>query len=341
MQSSKKSKAMYYKSDWPEVGLPTALNKPRSSAGFNTNLGDGRWVKETRISNIVSRWVAKQSGFESNLYRFPVWSLYWEIYDTDSNLLTVRLDAPPLLELVDEAVRQLTDVLPWDTAYVFAKLVKDEPLYDALYQVGFEEVEHRCIYRCHVRDIVFKTALFAQDGIRFTSLAAIAPKQLPAYRQQILDICREAFEGKGHSRHFTDPILLKRQPGIAYILDVMALNFEYVMPDHFLVAVDTGSDQVCGFSVVGKKTGLGEDVYTQLLSVVSQTYRGRGIYRGLTSLMPRILPQDATLLNVTHAGNRATHRAYQNSGRVHLVDTVVLRRFYDGASGSISGGVDA
>lgn len=332
---------MYYRSDWPEVGLPTALNKPRSSASFNTNLDDGRWVKETRTSNAISRWVAKQSQFESNLYGFPVWSLYWEIDDADSNLLTVRLDAPPLLELVDEAVCQLTDVLPWGIAYVFAKLVKDEPLCAAMCQVGFEEVEHRCIYRCQVRDIVSRAVLLAQDGIQFTSLAATAPEQLRAYRQQILDICREAFEVKGHSRHFTDPILLKQRPGVAYILDVMALNFEHVMPDRFLVAVDTGSDQVCGFSVVGKKPGLGEDVYTQLLSAVRQTHRGRGIYRGLTSLMARIMPQDATLLNVTHTDNRAIQRAYQGSGRTHLADTVVLRRVYDDVSGLTPGGINA
>jgi len=108
----------------------------------------------------------------------------------------------------------------------------------------------------------------------------------------------------------------------------MALNFEQVTPSHFLVAVDIGSGQVCGFSAVGKKPGLKEDTYTQLLSAVQKAYRGRGIYRGLTHLLSQTLPQDATLLNIVHTDNRAIQRAYRDSGRAHLADTVVLRRVY-------------
>ena len=101
----------------------------------------------------------------------------------------------------------------------------------------------------------------------------------------------------------------------------MKLNFRYVPAHHFLVAIDRRVNDICGFSVIGKK---GKH-YKQLLSAVQQAYRGQGVYGALTSLLSQTLPQDATLLNVTHADNRAMQKAYRRSGRVHLVDTVVLR----------------
>ena len=33
-----------------------------------------------------------------------------------------------------------------------------------------------------------------------------------------LEICQEAFENEGYSRHFTDPVLKERLPGVAYIV---------------------------------------------------------------------------------------------------------------------------
>jgi ribosomal protein S18 acetylase RimI-like enzyme len=317
---------MYYRSDWPEVGLPAALGQSRS-VDLTVRLDDGQgWVQETEVSGATFRWVVTPSKFESNLYGFPVWNLHLEVDDADDNVLAPRLDSAILQESVNDGARQLSDASPWGAAYVCSKLIRDEPLYSALRRVGFEEVEHRRLYTCRVGDIVPGQLQFSEGSIRFTSLAEIAPEQSPSYREQILDICREAFEGKGHSRHFTDPILLERLPGMAYILAVMELNFEQVPLNRFLVAMDTDSDEACGFSVLGKKPGLEEDVYTQLLSAVRKAYRGQGIYRGLTSLLAQKLPQDAKLLNVTHVGNRAIQRAYQGSGRVHLADTVVLRR---------------
>lgn len=317
---------MYYRSDWPEVGLPAALNELSSAVC----LGDGEgWLHETEIAGAMCRWIATQNEFESNLYGFPIGSLRLEIDDTDGSVLAAQLDSPVLRESVIEGTCQLSDASPWGAAYVSAKVVEDEPLCDALRRVGFEQVESRRIYHCRARDIISKASPFAEDSVCFTSLAAIDTKQLPAYRQQILDICREAFGEKGHSRHFRDPVLLERLPGIAYILAVMDLNFEHVAPGHFLVAVDASSDRVCGFSVIGRKPGLIGDTYTQLLSAVQKAYRGRGVYRGLTHLMSQTLPQGATLLNVTHVDNRAMQRAYQGSGRVHLADVVVLRRACD------------
>ena len=179
-----------------------------------------------------------------------------------------------------------------------------------------------------MRNIAARGPSFAEDSIRFTSLAEISPEQHSCYHQQILKICREAFEGKGHSRHFIDPVLRERLPGVAYMLAIMNLNFEHIAPDHFLVAIDSCSDYVCGFSVVGKKIGFKEDVYTQLLSAVRKTYRSQGIYRRLTHILSQVLPLNATLLNVTHINNYDIQRAYQGSGRVHLADTVVLRRVF-------------
>jgi hypothetical protein len=313
---------MYYRSDWPEIGLSTALTE-RCPVD-----DDQGWRQETKVAAGMLRWVATQSKFESNLYGLPMWNLRLEIEDADGDLLTAQLNSALLQKYVNDRVRQLLDTPPWRDAYVSSKLVKGEPLYDALLQVGFQEIEHRRLYTCKIRDLVARQSPFSESNIRFTSLAAIAPEQLSSYQEQILDICREAFDQKGHSRHFTDPALLERLPGIAYTLAVMELNFEHVAPHHFLVAADIGSEQVCGFSAVGKKPGLEEDTYTQLLSAVRNAYRGRGIYRGLTYLLSQTLPQEATLLNVTHVGNRAIQRAYQDSGRVCLADTVISRRVF-------------
>ncbi len=315
---------VYYRSDWPEAGLPKALNEQRLVAFTNRDRG---WVEETQISGVTFRWVASQSEFESNLYGFPMWSFRLEIDDADSDMLTARPDGARLREYVNEIVRKLLDVSPWDAACVYSKVVKDEPLHTALLQIGFEEVEYRRLYTCKIRDITSKPPSSSARIIQLASLATITPERLSYYREHILEICREAFV-VGYSRHFTDPALSNQLSGIKYILAAMKLNFEHVLPHHFLVAVDTDSGQVCGFSAIGRKPGLAEDVYTQLLSAVRKTYRGQRIYRGLTHLLSKTLPGDATLLNVTHVDNRAIQRAYQDSGRVHLADTVVLRRVF-------------
>ena len=145
----------------------------------------------------------------------------------------------------------------------------------------------------------------------------------------MLDICREAFGRKGFSRHFTDPFLLERRPGLDYILAAMQLNFDRLPPAGFLVALHGDADRVAGFSVFGEKPGLTGATHTQLLSAVRADYRGRGVYGGLTRLLWQSLPRDATLLNVTHADNREMQSAYHKSGRVRLADTVILRRIFD------------
>ena len=324
---------MHYRSDWPEVGWSTPLReqplREQPPGRVAASVDDHQaWAQETRFAGAVFRWIATHSEFESQLYGLPIWNLRIEVDDPAGNLLTAGLDTPALRQFVSERACQLFDLSPWGGAYVSVKVVRDEPLYGALRQLGYGKVEHRRIYACKVRDIVCGVSASAKSRIRFTSLAAVGPDRISAYREQVLDICREAFEEKGHSRHFLDPVLLERSPGIAYILAVMALNFEHATPDHFLVANDVSSDRVCGFSVVGSKPGLEGDVYAQLLSAVRAAYRGQGIYRGLSHLLSRTLPQDATLLNVTHVDNLAMQRAYRDSGRVHVADVVVLRRMY-------------
>ena len=333
---------MYYRSDWPEIGLPIALGESKF-ADSAAHLDKGQdIVQETRVSGAMFRWFTTKSGFESSLYGFPIWSLRLEIEDADGGgVLTEQLNSTILRETVYQDIRQLSDTSPWGAAYVSSKVVKDEPLYHALRQVGFEEVEHRCLYSCRIGDIAPCQPKFSAEPIRLTSLAEVASERVLSYRAQILNICRNAFEKRGHTRHFIDPVLLKRLPGIDYILAVMKLNFEHVLPNHFLVALDTETEQVCGFTAIGKKPGLAEGVYTQLLSATRKASRGKGIYHGLTQLLSQTLPQDVVLLNVTHADNGTIQRIFQYSGRVHLADTVVLRRVYGDISGSMPGGIDA
>jgi hypothetical protein len=194
--------------------------------------------------------------------------------------------------------------------------------------MDFVPVEQRRIFRCKVRDLAGWQVAQTPDVLLATSLAAVDPERRASFREQILGICKQAFEDRGMSRHFTDPILLARHPGIAYIMALMQKNFAHVQLDRFLVVIESKTDEVCGFSVIGRKPGLGETTFTQLLSAVLRAYRGQGVYRVLTRLLSETLPQDATLLNVVQTGNRAIQRAYQGSGRLHLADTVVLRRVF-------------
>jgi len=176
---------MYYRSDWPEVGLPTPLIES-SLIHFNTCLDNRDWVQETKVSETTFRWVATKSEFESYLYKFPVWNLRLEVDDADYILLSDRLDNVSLHSNIKDAFRQLLDALPCDRAYVSSKVVMDEPLYDALLQFGFEEVEHRRLYMCRVSDLTSRPSPSSLRGIRFTSLAATTPEQVSTYREHTM-----------------------------------------------------------------------------------------------------------------------------------------------------------
>ena len=317
--------SLHYRSDWPEVGWSRPLKENVAAHQSNNQ----HWRMETIISGVKFRWVVIRSEFESNLYRLPIWSLHLEIEELSAGeALTPQLEHPILQKALVSELRQLLHAPPWGkTAYVVSKLLKTEPLYQALLHAGFQEIECRRLYHCKIRDIATQNSAFAGENVYFSSLAAVSKEEHSMYREQILCICKEVFL-KGYSRYFTDPVLLERQPGIAYILAMMQLNFERVPPSHFLIAVDRTKNRVCGFSVIGKKSGFEEAQYTQLLSAVQKTYQGQGIYRGLTRCLSKIMPQHAMLLNVTHEENLAIQQAYQKSGRVHLADTVVMRKLY-------------
>lgn len=322
--------AVYYRSDWPEVGF-SAAPSDQSPESSKTSAADNMgWVRAIEIPDVTIRWVACQDKLESNLYGFPIWNLHLEITSTtENNSSTFPFNISSIQDFIAQTTRQLLETSPWGTAYVCSKLVVGEPPYFALREVGFEEVERRRIYRCKIRDIASRSMPFQDTHIQFVSLADISSEYLSDYREQILDVCREAFAEEGHSRYFVDAILIERQPGLIYILAMMKLNFSRLALENFLIAIDTRNNFVCGFTVYGKKHGFGGDLYTQLLSAVRKAYRGRGIYRGLTCLLSRFLPPNTTLLNVTHTNNHAIQRAYHNSGRQYLIDTVVLRRFYN------------
>ena len=56
------------------------------------------------------------------------------------------------------------------------------------------------------------------------------------------------------------------------------------------------------------------------------TYCGQEIYRNLTNFFSQTLPPETSPSNVTHIDNHKIQRAHAASGRMHLADTVVLRR---------------
>lgn len=318
----------YYRSDWPEVGLLSPLTEEKKSASAPKLQKNEGWIQKRQISGAVLRWIATENEFESRLYKFPIWEIHLVVDDPDTSRLNGRLSGGLLFEMVNRETRRILSTPPWDDAYVCAKLVRGEPLYKALLQLGFEEVENRRLYACKIQDLKSEThSTRFEENIGFTSLSSAPPEQVMVYHKQILDICREVFKS-GYTRHFSDSFLLKRRPGLDYILAVMELNFKHVDPHHFFIAVDNHLSRVCGFTAVGKKSGVKDNIYTQLLSGVSRDYRGRGIYRGLTRLLSRTFPPDAGLLNVTHVENQKIQRAYKDSGRIHVADTALLRRIF-------------
>lgn len=316
---------MYHRSDWPEAGLTSAWEEGDWARALSRPADADGWARETRVGDLVVRWSANRNTFESQLYRFGMWELRVEA--DGARAATPRsaaLDA--LREHLASEIGGVLESLPGQVDYLYSKVVGAEPLQRALSGLGFREVEHRRLYRTTVSELAPATRPDAAGGIRYGTLAD-APGQVQArQREEILDLCREAFGQQGHSRHYTDPALLARLPGLAYTLAVMQLNFDRLAPSDFLVAVDSGRGRVCGFSVLEEKAGLPGKVYTQLLSAVGRDHRGRGIYQGLTELLRRRLPADAQLLNVTHAENRSMQNAYRQSGRVHLADTTIMRR---------------
>jgi hypothetical protein len=315
---------MYYRSDWPEVGLagPLQENSPRSTSHQQEAAPD--WSHESHAAGIGLRWSASQDRFESNLYNIPVWHLRLEVEPIDGAALADPAGSGLSAALAADLERVLESRV-WSPAYVCSTVLKAEPLYQALADSGFTEIEERCVYRTPMQEFAARPWPTVDDSVAIRSLADFPEDRHAAIREQILDVSFDAFSSAGHSRHFTDPFLYERRPGLAYITAAMVLNFERLGPSAFLVAIEKKSGLVCGFSVVGKKPGLSASMYTQLLSAARPTFQGRDIYLRVTRRLAEMLPADATLLNVTHASNMPMQMAYQRSGRKHLADTTAMR----------------
>jgi len=312
----------HYQSDWAEAGSPHPLNN--HAAGDRS----GQCVYEKKVSGADFRWNMRENKFESEFYGFRLLELQLEVDDPGRVFLNDQMDNQGLhRETYNETAEVIRNHVRGES-YLYSRLVRHEPLSSALARLDFREVELRRIFGCRFGDLKgFRSESFSDFVIRYCTLADFPSKQVPELREQILEVCGEAFSS-GHTRHYNDPLLSGIKSGTEYILAVMELNFKHVDPRHFLVAVDEDKTRICGFTVLGKKPGVEGSVYTQLLSAVSGLYRGQGIYRGLTELAARTFPPGAGLLNVTHVRNRKIQRAYQESGRRHVADTVVLRRFF-------------
>jgi hypothetical protein len=278
------------------------------------------WIDESCADELLLRWVFSRDEFESHLYDFPIWNFRVET-DWPAN---GPLHPDDLKHAMASSIGRLIAAPRLTPSYLFSRVVQSEPLYGMLLECGFQQVEARRIYRTRVGELANEQAA-TDESILFTSLDRIARERRGFLREQMLSLCEEAFGEKGYSRHFADPFLSARTPGRAYIVAAMRLNFERMSPDAFLLALEQCS-LLCGFSVFGKKAGRDSEIFTQMLSAVRNDYQGRQVYQGMTRLLIESLPRDAILLNTTHAGNTAMLAAYEHSGRVHLADTVVLRR---------------
>jgi hypothetical protein len=308
---------MYYRSDWPEAALPSAISNTHVSMPCRQ---DSDWIHESRTGVFLLQWVFSNDLFESRLYDFPIWSFHVEAtWDAGRPLQQQDMN-----DAIESSIGQLLSLPRWRPSYLFSRVVRSEPLYRALLGYGFHQVEERCIYRTLIGNIAEQRAE-ANESILCTSLDKIAREQHGSLHEQMISLSEQAFKEKGHSRHFTDPFLSDRTPGCAYIVAAMQLNFERLSPSSFLLALMKDS-LLCGFSVFGKKSGLDLETFTQLLSAVRKDYQGRQVYQSMTRLLIASLPPNAVLLNATHAGNAKMQVAYKRSGRMHLADTVALRR---------------
>lgn len=306
---------MYYRSDWPELGF----SSPYSDG--NSDLDSEGWQE---AFNSKWRWVGELDNFESQLYGVPVCNLHLEVLDPAEGLLAGGGGSSLLAHRLRDMLQEFLKSKLLSHAYVATKLVEDEYLFQVLTEAGFQAVEHRCLYKTGVGKLKLPPNTL-NNSVRYQSLAEIAQNRHDGFREQILEICTESFR-RGYSRHFTDSFLLQRAPGLTYILEVMKLNFERVPASFVLLAVDTDSGHLCGFSMLSERPGSGKPQYTQLLSAVRNAYRGKGVYAGLTQLLTETLPNETQLLNVTHANNHSMQRSYEGTGRIHYADTIVLRR---------------
>ncbi len=314
---------MFHRSDWPEVGLSGSVQASDAHELAPCAEDELCYAWHDDESGIALQLRAGCGQFESNLYRFPMWDVRLEALGPQGLDGSLRL--PPMQQYLSQLISTLLSEAPAEGAYIFAKVVAEEPLHAALTDAAFEAVEHRRIYKCKVGDLLSGQESNVVSGIRFVTLEQVPADMRADVQEQVIGICRESFN-TGNTRHFKDSFLRGRLPGTEYIVAVMKLNFSHLAAKSFLIAIDDHTDEVCGFSVVGSKHGLGTDTYTQLLSAVNPAYRGRGIYRGLTNLLATKFPTEATLLNVTHVETESIQRAYAGSGRIHLADTLLLRR---------------
>lgn len=313
---------MFYRSDWAEAGFTSPFQHGAREESSGTVLS------ESGFSGSLIRWLIRESVFETSFYGFPVKELVLEISGINGAQSETLLKSNSWRDAISHATFQVIGDPALKGVYLFSKVLREEPLYKALLQNGFQEVESRKLYGCRFRDLETARNDRSSPGeFEFCTLETLSTINSEDARSQILDLCRRSFE-RGHTRHYVDSFLSDRKPGVEYILALMELNFRNLPPENFLVAVDTERIAICGFSVIGRKPGIDEDSCSQLLSAVSPDYRGRGLYRRLSFLAAANFPPDSLLLNVTHSSNLKIQRAYRDSGRRHTVDTFVLRRVF-------------
>jgi hypothetical protein len=314
----------YYRSDWPEVGLETAIIR-KKPAEQGVRFGEADiCIRKREVSKMSVRVVLQRNQFESDFYGFLIHDLRVELTGPDVHLLNKSAENRRLSEAIGQEIREL--LASHSPKYAAARCVRGEPLWEALRRLDFEEVERRRLYLCKIGDLAAEKSNHLLEGYEFATLLSEGPDRASRYRKQIFDICNRSFSGRGFTRHFTDPHLVKYRPGIDYIRVVMEQNFRTVPEANFLIAMDKSLGKVSGFTVVGPKLGLEGKMYTQLLSAVREENRGVGIYRGLSWALRKNFPPTAKLLNVTHVENTAMQRAYEGSNRRHLADTVIVRR---------------
>lgn len=318
---------MTYRSNWPEVGLGSPWIQVSEQALPIPASTEWSCLAHDKRSDVTFQLRGVLNGFETGFYQIPCWELRMETVYPEDETVGI-LDSQSLQDGLKDSIFSLLSELPAKQAYVYAKVVAGEPLHVALTGAGFEAVEHRRLFKCDIGDLVAAAAHEVVSGISYLTLAQLPENMHAYYQDQILDICKESFQ-TGNSRHFRDAYLSERISGVEYILAVMGLNFAHVAANGFLLAVDQKTGEVSGFSVVGRKPTLQEETYTQLLSAVRPSWRGHHIYQGLTRLLADVFSKSATLLNVTHAQTETIQRAYQNSGRNHIADTIVIRKIFD------------
>lgn len=305
-------------SDWAERGKLHAI-----TAGDNvvSNSFEADSVGSYTHGEVDTHWSLVANKIESEFYGFRVAEL----------TLTVAVDGAAvdmsqwLVEnrvILRAELETAVDRCAGAVQYLTMKVAANDALSHLSQLADSLCVERRRLFCSRV---VKNIEMEVLDHVILRTMEDARDLERDRWEVELRDVCRLAFRQTGYTRHFLDPVLSSRRSGLEYLDAMMERNLSNSAPRDIVVAIESDTKKIIGFSVRGRKGFSSAAVYTQLLSAVEPDFRGRGLYRSMSRSIESGLPADALLLSVTHRENLTMQRAAVALGRRHLADSDVIR----------------